>query len=443
MHFRILGFFLTSNKILFISAILFIGCATNQPNQPNPSFSVDSQIRDLNLSQRAIMYISDNNDFADATFSQNLKTEYLKKYFSVWDDDFIPPSKDEMFWGLASKKGFGESKKELQSGFLDELESNMQVDSYPSRRDKAIMVKSADVRVLPTNKPRFSSIDGYPFDRWQNSMIFAFTPVIILHQDKTKEWILIQSSFVSGWVKHDEVALISQQDAASFMENDDFLIPNRDKIPLYFNNQFIENARIGMLFETKENNIYGYYRDDKGLAVKIPIAFDKNDFDVFPLNLNQINIANVADSLNLENYGWGGMYGNRDCSSFVRDVFMNLGIWLPRNSMAQVNYAKNSNYSQYIELPNDNEKKIEIIKKYAKPFRTIFWLKGHIMLYIGETNGQIMAIHDVWGANTSQGVQILGGISITTLTPGIEKNDKNNAPPTLLDRIQSMNIIIK
>lgn len=437
------------NSIVAMSCFaifLFIGCASTQVTMQNKVVSSDiishnGQMKIFGLSQRAIMYINDSNNFKDADFGNYVKKEYLDIYFSVWKDEFSAPSKEEMFWGLAQKEGFGESKRPLNEKFIGKLIDNMQIDSYPSLKKRAIMVKTADVRLFPTIKPRFSKIDGYPFDRWQNSLIFAFTPVIILHQDKTKEWLLVQSSFVSGWVKYDEVAIINKKNADSLSKTNKFLIPNSDKISLYYNNKFIVNARIGMLFEYKNNKIYGYYRDTQGFAVKVPLEFDRDNFSNFPITLNQINIANVADSLDLQNYGWGGMYGNRDCSSFIRDVFMNFGIWLPRNSMAQVNYGAKTNYSEYIELPSNNEKKIEYIKKYGKPFRTILHLKGHIMLYIGQKNGEIIVMHDVWGASINEEIQILGGISITTLTPGLKED--TNSQKTLLSRILGMNVIIK
>ena len=408
-------------SIIFV-IVFFSGCASS---------ILDSKIEDLALSQRAVMYISDNKAMINKDFSQKLKKEYLKKHFSIWNKDSIIPSKESVFWGLNSKRGFGESKKLHNDRFLDELKTNSNIDSYPSKNDYAIMIKTANVRVLPTIKPRFSKQDGYPFDRWQNSLIFALTPIRILHEDKTKEWVLIQSAFVSGWVKFDEVAKISKKDMQDLINAKDFVVPLRDRIPLYYKDKFIMQARIGMLFQKINNKIYAYYRNNEGFAVKIPLSFDKDLFAPFPLPFTQSNIANIADSLYLENYGWGGMYENRDCSAFIRDIFMNVGIFLPRNSLSQLNAAKLSPYSSYIKLPNNNDEKIEMIRQKALPFRTILWLKGHIMLYIGEYNENPIVMHDVWALGST----LFGGISITTL------NDANS--PSLLDRIEAMNIIVK
>ncbi|RAX51701.1 SH3 domain-containing protein [Helicobacter sp. 10-6591] len=44
--------------------------------------------------------------------------------------------------------------------------------------------------------PKFSKKTGYPFDRWQNSLIFAGTPVLITHFDTSLRFAHIQAGFV-------------------------------------------------------------------------------------------------------------------------------------------------------------------------------------------------------------------------------------------------------
>ena len=154
----------------------------------------------------------------------------------------------------------------------------------------------------------------------------------------------------------------------------------------------------------------------------------------------------MIERVGAENYGWGGAYENRDCSSFIRDIFANVGVWLPRNSKAQVEWGKRKN-GGYMELPDDNDKKIATLLAHAKPFRTIIWLKGHIMLYIGAIAGNPIVAHQVWGISGGGEVEIFSRVSITTLTPKIDfdsvnivKND-GDSKQTLLDRIKAMSIV--
>ena len=459
--------------MIFLVAFIFCGCAemadslNYRANLPqNSLFYVIDSSDEVDLSANLIEYNVDSSESnpqsAESTESTELKKQYLKRYFSVWESEFKPPQKNDVFWAIYDKSGFDESKKPINAQFFAEIVESMNMDSYPSMQKRAIMVKTANVRALPTNKPRFSKIDGYPFDRWQNSLIFAYTPIIVLHSTKSKEWLLIQSSFVAGWVKADEVAFMSDSQVRE-MKNADFVLPLSDKIPLYHNGAFLQNARVGMLFpvvrgdsqgdlhkdlakKRESSKIIAYKRDLNGNAVKIRIDFDKNLFAPFPLPLSQTNIAKMIEIIGAENYGWGGMYENRDCSSFVRDIFANVGVWLPRNSKAQVEWGKKAQGSLYVELPKDNDEKIATILAQAKPFRTIIWLKGHIMLYIGEIAGNPIVAHQVWGISNRNKTEIFSSVSITTLTPKIDIDSKNivkndEDSKTLLDRIEAMNIV--
>lgn len=438
---------------------------------------VDSLNYKANLPQNAMLYVIDENDeidlgesnesivdlaksnaILDANLSESstdsakeLKKKYLKRHFSVWEEGFRPPNAKDMFWAIYDKSGFDESKKPINTRFFTELVKSININSYPNERKIAIMIKTANIRAMPTNKPRFSKIDGYPFDRWQNSLIFAYTPIIVLHSDKSKEWLLVQSSFVSGWVKADEVAFVSQKQAKEMMSAD-FVLPMEDKIALYHNGLFLQNARVGMLLPIiksgkgdSKRQILAFKRDINGDAIKIRVDFDKKLFVPFPLPLSNENIAKIIETIGAENYGWGGMYENRDCSSFVRDIFANVGVWLPRNSKAQVDYGKMAKGSEFIALPKDNDAKIATILSRAKPFRTIIWLKGHIMLYIGAIKGNPIVAHQVWGISGKNGTEIFSNVSITTLTPQIDIENgiivESDSKQSLLDKIEAINIL--
>lgn len=437
-------------KYVFLAIMfIFTGCAVDGIDKP------DSINYKVNLSQNIMDYLPNVSDSSlEVVESKELKKAFLKKHFSVWEKKFPIPSKKDMFWAIGAKSGFDESKKPINKAFFDGIVESMDIDSYPSLRKKAIMVKSTNIRALPTNKPRFSKIDGYPFDRWQNSLIFAYTPVLVLHSDKNKEWLLVQSSFVSGWVKADEVAFVSKKQAKEMMSAD-FVLPMKDKIPLHHNGLFVQNARVGMLLPTIKGSgkndskmqILAYKRDINGDAIKVRINFDKNLFASFPMPFSQANIAKMIEIVGAENYGWGGMYENRDCSSFIRDIFANVGVWLPRNSKAQVDYGKRAQGSEFIVLPENNDEKIATILAQAKPFRTIIWLQGHIMLYIGERDGAPIVAHQVWGIGWEKNTEILSSVSITTLTPRIDIENGIIVPRdsdsvlTLLDKIKAINVI--
>jgi len=139
------------------------------------------------------------------------------------------------------------------------------------------------------------------------------------------------------------------------------------------------------------------------------------------------------------NYGWGGMYEQRDCSSMLRDMFAPFGIWLPRNSLQQ------SKVGRVISLSDlSDEEKINIIKEKAVPFQTLLYKKGHVVLYVGTYNGEIIIFHNTWGIKTKkdgvEGRVIVGKAVFSSLNIGkyVENYDEESS---MLKNLISMNII--
>ena len=168
------------------------------------------------------------------------------------------------------------------------------------------------------------------------------------------------------------------------------------------------------------------------------VRVKKEDFSLFPRKMDILTIASVIDSMMGQFYGWGGGLQSRDCSAFVRDVFANFGIYLPRNSAAQVRYGDNM-----VDLSKFSSKeKEEYIIKNATPFATLLWLRGHIMLYLGVHEGRAIVAHSAWSVMTRKMFvtteRILGGVGITTLEPESEKNGLFMKSKTLLDRVHGM-----
>jgi hypothetical protein len=123
----------------------------------------------------------------------------------------------------------------------------------------------------------------------------------------------------------------------------------------------------------------------------------------------------------------------------IKDIFASFGIWLPRNSEQQ------SKIGDIISFENmDNDHKIALIKENAIPFETLLYKKGHIMLYLGTFDDQVMLLHNTWGIKTindgKEGRKIIGKTIISTLNLG-EKQPDFDKSSSLLDNITSMNIV--
>lgn len=413
--------------LIFIATIflslVFLGCAQKE------AMPIVLDLPPQNLGD----FVKDSKILEDV---ESKKQDYLKHFFSPWDKKAQLSVKDVQ-WGLDeaySKQGFGENLQPYNTEEIQALELESNFGTFPSVKKPAIITRSTHLRVLPTNKPRFLNPklagEGFPFDYWQNSYIYLGTPVLITHYSRSKAWAYVESGFVSGWVNVLDVGILNDTQIKTFKKTKDFLVAKHDYISLKnTHNAFLESARIGMLLplvgSTKtqyETEIY--VRNKNGYAHAVRITLDRSDFVKFPMVFSSANVARLAQSLIGEKYGWGGMFGNRDCSMFLRDVLGNFGFYLPRNSQAQMhqNVAQKSVLYKDISKQNPKEK-IESIKKYGIPFATLLGMKGHIMLYLGEKDGEVYVLHDVWGLRTLQnetqeGRKIIGKIVITSLEVG-------------------------
>ncbi|WP_025448207.1 SH3 domain-containing C40 family peptidase [Helicobacter pylori] len=436
---------------LVVFLFLFVGCMKK-----------DFTLKDLSLPQEASSYLassqngSHNNQSIDPqALRENLKESYLKAWYSPWLDAKIKNNKKEVFWILKEMNkstGYGEDLKPNAKAFNDELIKSMDIERYPSAKIKAVVVRDSDVRAVPTNKPYYLSPKGYPFDRYQNSLIFQGMPVLITHFNTDKTYAHIQSSFVYGWIKVSDLAYMHDKDIELLTKIKNYVMPIKDKIPLYTDyGDFYTNARVGELFalipqsqnasqnpQKKELKAYGFLRDAKGYAALQSVILNEKDFFVFPKAFTSENMAYFIDTMLGQKYGWGGLLGNRDCSAFTRDSFANFGILLPRNSYAQSRYANN-----YVDLSSMKAKeKEDYILKNATPFGTLIYLKGHIMLYLGAYNHQAIVAHSIWSVQTQKHFKTLshkiGGVVITSLWLAEEHNGAFSKKKLLIDRVLGM-----
>ena len=278
--------------------------------------------------------------------------------------------------------------------------------------------------------------EGYPFDYNQNSSIKINTPLLISHYSKDRSWAFVQSHFALGWIRLDNISFVNEEFIKEF-KTEDYYISVKEAFPIFANtnntkNKFIETIKVATLFPKLENK---YLITSNNGIEKIDI--EESNIKKFPLSLNKENLNLLASEFIGELYGWGGSDNHRDCSSFTQDFFAPFGIYLKRNSKAQ---TLNHKYIDLSDL-NENEKK-KYIKKNAIPFLTLVYLKGHIMIYIGNKNNEPLVMHNMWGVRTwefpfTEGRNVVGKTVITSLKPGLELNNVNKNK-SILKKVQGI-----
>jgi hypothetical protein len=294
-------------------------------------------------------------------------------------------------------------------------------DKWLDLPQNGIIIRNSDLRCVPSKRPFFEDFalagEGYPFDYAQNSRIYIGTPIKLLKISLSKEFYFVQSSVGYGWVDSRNIATTDIKFENNF-QNAAFVAPMMDKTAITDKDSglFVESLNIGTILPSIKGVVYYPNRTKDGSAKLLAVA-ENAMFGTLPMKLSPKNISLVALASSGGTYGWGGLLDNRDCSMFLRDIFVNFGLFLPRNSADQA-----LGYTDLSKMDKTNKK--TYIKSHAKPWQTVIYMKGHIMLYVGiDANGEPIAIHDAWGVKSfdkmgNEGRAILGGVVVTTLEEG-------------------------
>ncbi len=383
-----------------------------------------------------------------------LNADFDRHFFAPWQPDSVPGPAAEVFWGVRgynAKAGFAENLLPWQPERWNRLVAAQQMESYPSLARPAITVRNVSFRVFPTARPFFLNParpgEGFPFDYFQNSAVWAGTPLLVTHRSADGVWLLAESGFAGGWLPADAVAWAETGFRATY-QNGHYAALLRDEVTLRdgAGNPLLQ-THLGAIFPVTECGegrcrLLVPLRDQGGEAVLREALAPANDAALKPLPLNPAGLAAIGNGLLGQPYGWGGLFEDRDCSATLRDLFTPFGLWLPRNSAAQ---AHSGNALRDLSGLSAGEKRALILAD-GIPFYTLVWLKGHIGLYLGadRTSGEPLLLHNLWGVRTSdatgrEGRALIGRLVVTSLHPGEERSDVRE--DAFLDRVRGIRIL--
>lgn len=403
----------------------------------------------LTLGQRSVSEIDNMpaNQIKDTThikqdptpFTQHITTmsneeqleydrQYNEKFFSPWTLGYVDLTQGERTWQFkyAKEKTYRKDGSKIpKSWYKYQIEnSNFQMSNSVSQA--GITLRHTNLRLYPSNRGIYydptRTGEGFPFDYNQNSSIHINTPIVVSHYSLDKKWVYAQTSFASGWIESKDIALVNHEFQQKF-QNNDYAITVKDNLQLLDDSGYISLVKMGSIFPidptTKKYLIAK--KDEKGYAYLSKVTV--NDVDIIahkPIKFNPYNIAYISKQLVGEPYGWGGKLETRDCSTLTRDFFAPFGIYLRRNSRQQAHDG-----NEFISLKGlDASSKRQTILDNAKPFRSMLFVPGHIMLYLGEKEGEPIILHNYWGVRLKDGSKcIMGRAIITTTKPGAERPD--------------------
>lgn len=410
---------------------------------------LDQSVEDLSrFPQSAHAYMDNVHSHSQLSPSQK---SYDEKYFMPWNYTKPPFSKESILWPYACYvygTSFGENLQPLDESWFTQMKERGNFEEYGTLGRKAISLRYLNLRNFPTHKPLFRDPnragEGFPFDYMQNSGVHANEPIYISHLSSDGEWAYVFTSYATGWTPLNSLAFIDDKVADTWQKSHHIELIDEHFPIKDLKEKFVFRSRVGMrlpiisiepmhyvaLAITVGKNHSSIYT-----KVKVPLSIAQKE----KMNLNAENLERITELMLKSHYGWGGLYEERDCSSMLRDLYAPFGIWLPRNSSEQSKAGKVVSFGE-ISI----EEKKEMIIKEGIPFETLLYKKGHILLYLGQYEGEIAVLHNVWGVktlkNSVEGRKVIGRAVISSLELGKEREDYN-PQKGILSQIISMNII--
>ncbi|MBS3798981.1 SH3 domain-containing protein [Pseudoalteromonas sp. BDTF-M6] len=302
-----------------------------------------------------------------------------------------------------------------------------------------MVVERTSLRTFPTDDRVLNAELDADLDRFQESGAFPGEAVAVLHESTDGQWYLVAAYNYTAWVKKAAIAIGDKDTIVDYTQAKDFVVVSGDKVDTSFvpNKPRVSEVQLDMGVrlvlmpqEGPEHLTHGQ-NSFASYIVKLPVrnkdgslAFEKallprsSDVSVGYLPLTEHNLIAQGFKFLGERYGWGHDYNARDCTGFVGEIYKTFGLMMPRNSSWQGkgDYGYNWRFDEGAKL----EQKQQVLAHMQ--VGDLIYIPGHVMMYIGDYQGQPYVIHDVKGIGYLQGdggfyEVVLNGVSVTPLLP--------------------------
>lgn len=441
---------------LALLCLLLAGCAARGPALPQPRLEPVADVETFPQTAWAFVRQADAPLLGPAR-QETRFAEFRARWFAPWRRAAPSHRAEDVFWGFSAFQGkaWGQELRPRPAAWLEALSRNTRREEYPNLSRPAIALRRLDLRVLPEAAPVFrdpaAQGEGFPFDMNQNSSVQAGTPLFASHVTDDGAWLLVEGPFAAGFVPARDVAFVGPAFAQRWQGLPLGAVVIEGAPLRAADGRTLELGRIGAVLPLSDPD--GAPRlllpvdDGTGHAAEASVTALPGAVTAMPAPATQGALAGLIDQLLGRPYGWGGMYGERDCSALLQDLFTPFGVALPRNSGQQARSGPSVSFKDEAGAPLPDDARLARIRAEGRPFLTLLTMPGHVMLYLGEWQGEPAALHAVWGVRTrggeavTPGRLVIGRTVVTSLRPGLEQPDRVPPESLLLRRLAGMTFV--
>ena len=270
----------------------------------------------------------------------------------------------------------------------DPIRANAAPETVPDTvvPQRAVITARCDMKSLPTGSGLYEGKDRY-YSKIQLTELIVGMPVWVLHESADGEFAFVQSYYYEGWIPSSSLALCENKEFILFCEPDD---PVTVTVPTVLCGDTVLN--MGAAFPYKESS-------DGEFTVSVPVRGEDGRLALADFELRKDEAVRGRLPYTMKNfyteafaclgtpYGWGGAGGGLDCSGFVCAVFRTFGVYLPRDTKDQKDHAGTPTSPDGMSAEEIGAFLLD--SRYPVSLHS----QGHVMLYLGERDGQAYVIH--------------------------------------------------
>ncbi len=302
----------------------------------------------------------------------------------------------------------------------------------------ALVVRRTALRGYPTLAPLLRAPDDVDIDRLQESALFPGDAVVVLHASADGQWRFVVSERYAAWIEADALAVGPRETVLGYATRtpalhvigaDAHAVSSREN-PALSGLRLEMGARLPWLADWPlDRPVNGQLpwshhvvelpqRDASGGLVLAPALVARTaDLRPEPLPYTAANLLRQAFRFLGERYGWGHDLHGRDCSGFVSEVYRSLGLLLPRNTGDQARSPVFDTRELHEAAAGQREAAVA-----AAEVGDLIHIPGHVMLVIGQLDGDTWVIHDAHrlralAADGALRMLPVNGVVVTPLRP--------------------------
>jgi len=303
----------------------------------------------------------------------------------------------------------------LQPEAYQEYVTNLALESIPEKVTIrfALVVNRSDMRTYPTQDQFYRRRENQNLDRFQENGLFPGDALAVLHLSEDGNWAFVQSYNYAAWVKCENFAIGDRSDIQQYKNSSRFLVVTGDKVWTSFNPEIPALSEIQLDMgirlpladpDSIKSNLYGQnpytshtvvlpVRNPEGhLELRQALIARNQDVSRGFIPFTRENIIRQAFKFLGERYGWGHSNNARDCTGFVMEIYKSFGIYMPRNT-GQQGAAEIGENTRFSEHSTPEEK---LLALGNMDVGDLIYVPGHVLMYIGDVDGEPYVIHDVW-----------------------------------------------